>query len=84
MADEETPVEVKKLQVTITISSLGNERRTIRMGAADQESVDAALNEIHAAFGIVRVNNALRLTDSTGLTTIANLDNIAFVEVQVV
>lgn len=78
------PVEDKKFQVTITISSLGNERRVIRLPELTEEEVQNVLLSLDLRFRTARESNALRFTDVNGVLTFAHLDNVAFVEVHVV
>lgn len=82
MPDEETSPE-KKFDVRVVISSLGNERRTISMGLCSEDKVKEIMASIDAAWGVVRVSQALRLTGVDGVMVFANLDNVAFIEVQV-
>lgn len=77
--DEETTHKVQ-----VTISSLGNERRTIRFDSMTDEKIKALIEEVRLSFGTVRVSNALLLSGSDGVVVFANLDNVAFVEVHIV
>lgn len=77
--DEETTHNVQ-----VTISSLGNERRTIRFDSMTDEKIKALIEEVRLSFGTVRVSNALLLSGSDGVVVFANLDNVAFVEVHIV
>lgn len=77
------PVEVKKYRVTVTISSLGNERRKIELGEFEEEGAKAVIANVDAAFGTIRSSGALTLTGMDGGITFANLDNVAFVEIQI-
>lgn len=81
--NEDTPVAVQKFRTSITISSLGNERRVIQLGENDQDTIRGIIHSIDAAFGTVRNSQALTFTDSSGAVIFANLDNVAFVEVHV-
>ena len=74
--------EVETLRVSVVISSLGNERRTISLGELDKEAIGKLIGAIDATFGTVR-SSALMLTDANGTVVFANLDNTAFVEVQI-
>jgi hypothetical protein len=82
MAENEE--ENDKFRVSVTISALGNERRTIPLGERTQEEIQSIIRVIDAAFATVRASHALTLTDSNGVVVFANLDNVAFVEVHVV
>lgn len=75
--------EVETLRVSVVISSLGNERRTISLGELDKEAIGKLIGAIDATFGTVRSSGALMLTDANGTVVFANLDNTAFVEVQI-
>ncbi|HEY0771761.1 MAG TPA: hypothetical protein VGD31_15655 [Sphingobacteriaceae bacterium] len=77
--DEETTHNVQ-----VTISSLGNERRTIRFDSMTDEKIKVLIEEVRLSFGTVRVSNALLLSGSDGVVVFANLDNVAFVEVHIV
>lgn len=81
---ESDVVESKKHRVTVTISSLGNERRTLVFNDMEEERARSIVQSIDAAFGVIRTSNSLMLVDSSGVATFANLDNIAFVEVNIV
>lgn len=82
--NQENPeVETKKVSIRLTISSLGNERRTINLGECNEEQVREVISTVNSAFGTVRSSQALMLTGFDGTVTFANLDNVAFVEVHV-
>lgn len=81
--NEDEPVELKKYRVTVTISSLGNERRVIHLGEFEEAGAKAVITNVNDAFGTVRASSALTLTDTEGRITFANLDNVAFVEIQI-
>lgn len=81
---EDEVVETKKFRVTVTISSLGNERRTLVFNEQEQEAAQGIIRNVSEAFNVIRTNNSLMLVDSSGVATFANLDNVAFVEVNVV
>lgn len=83
MSEADEPIEVKKVNVRVTISSLGNERRVINFGECDEEQVEKIIQTVQSAFNKIRSNEALTLVGMDGLTTFANLDNIAFVEVHI-
>jgi len=78
MADEE-----KKFDVRVVISSLGNERRVIAFNELTQEQSGKLINDTHSAFDTVRKSSALLLSGSDSQIVIVNLDNVLFVEVQV-
>jgi len=75
--------EDKKYDVRVVISSLGSEKRTIRLGECSEEDIQKIVATVNAAFGTVRASQSLMLTDRDGIVVFANLDNIAFVEVNV-
>lgn len=75
--------ETKKYRVTVTISSLGNERRKIDLGELEEEAAKRVIATVDAAFDVVRRSNALMLSGTDGIAVFASLDNVAFVEVQV-
>jgi hypothetical protein len=79
--DEET--EDKRFRTQVTIGSLGNERRIIELGELDEKQFQEVIRTISLAFEVVRKSYALMLTGKDGVTTFANLDNVAFVEVHV-
>jgi hypothetical protein len=79
--DEET--EDKRFRTQVTIGSLGNERRIIELGELDEKQFQEVIRTISSAFEVVRKSYALMLTGKDGVTTFANLDNVAFVEVHV-
>jgi hypothetical protein len=79
--DEET--EDKRFRTQVTIGSLGNERRIIELGELDEKQFQEVIRTISSAFEIVRKSHALMLSGKDGVTTFANLDNVAFVEVHV-
>lgn len=72
-----------KSNVRVTISSLGNERRVINFGECDDEQVGKIIQTVQSALGTIRTSEALTLVGMDGVTTFANLDNVAFVEVHV-
>ena len=76
--------EPKKYRVTVTISSLGNERRTIQMGEFEEAGAKSVIENVHAAFNVIRTSDTLTLTGADGVVTFANLDNVAFIEVSIV
>lgn len=76
--------ETKKYRVTVTITSLGNERRTLVYDSLESEEAQKIVQSVDAAFGVIRTSNALMLVDSSGVATFANLDNVAFIEVNIV
>lgn len=80
MSDEQVE---NKSNVRVTISSLGNERRVINFGECDDEQVGKIIQTVQSAFGTIRTSEALTLVGMDGVTTFANLDNVAFVEVHV-
>jgi hypothetical protein len=80
MADEET----QKYEVRVVVSSLGNERRNISFGEMDDDQLQKLIQTVSVAFHSIRTSHALMLTGSDGVVIFANLDNVAFVEVQIV
>jgi hypothetical protein len=76
-------VKDKKFRTQVTIGSLGNERRIIELGELDQEQFQEVIRTVSSAFEVVRKSHALMLSGKDGVTTFANLDNVAFVEVHV-
>lgn len=76
--------EITTHNVQVTISSLGNERRTIIFDSMTDEKIKGLIEEVRLSFGTVRVSNALLLSGSNGVVVFANLDNVAFVEVHIV
>ena len=81
MAEEDK--EKVKHDVRLTISSLGNERRTILYKEQTDEEVRRMLETVSGAFGTIRTNESLLLTGSDGQIVIAHLKNVVFVEVHV-
>lgn len=73
----------QKSPVRVTISSMGNERRTINLGELDEDQIKNTLSLIDSAFQTIRTSQSLMLSGGDGLITFANLDNISFVEVHV-
>lgn len=84
MTESEEHVEEQKYRVTVTITTLGNERRVIQLGEVTADGAQSIVRTIDAGFGVVRQSSALMLSDATGVVTYANLDNVAFIEVNVV
>jgi len=78
MSDQE-----KNFDVRVTISSLSNERRTIIFRDQTKEEAQGIVQTCSNAYNIIRSNSSLLLTGSDGVIVIANLDNTAFVEVQI-
>jgi hypothetical protein len=76
-------VKDKRFRTQVTIGSLGNERRIIELGELDEKQFQEVIRTISSAFEVVRKSYALMLTGKDGVTTFANLDNVAFVEVHV-
>ena len=83
MNSVEPEEEDLKKNVKVVISSLGNERRTVHLGECSIDEIKGIMGTIEAAFHVVRVSQSLLLTGTDGITVFANLDNIAFVEVQI-
>lgn len=81
MSEETKP---KKYNVRVTISSLGNERRVVNFGECDDEQIDKIVQTVQSAFGTIRSSEALTLAGTDGVSVFANLNNVAFVEVQIV
>ena len=81
--EDQEAVTSEKYRTRVIISSLGNERRTIELGELDQDHIQSAIRTVDAAFQTVRHSNSLMFTDKSGIVIFANLDNVAFVEVQV-
>jgi hypothetical protein len=83
MSTPDEEAEDKKFRTQVTIGSLGNERRIIELGELDEKQFQEVIRTISSAFEIVRKSHALMLSGKDGVTTFANLDNVAFVEVHV-
>jgi hypothetical protein len=83
MSTPDEEAEDKKFRTQVTIGSLGNERRIIELGELDEKQFQEVIRTISSAFEVVRKSYALMLTGKDGVTTFANLDNVAFVEVHV-
>jgi len=73
----------EKHNVRVTISSLGNERRVVNFGECDDEQIDKIVQTVQVAFNVIRSSDALTLAGTDGVSVFANLNNVAFVEVQV-
>ena len=82
--EDDEPVQLKKHEVRVIISSLGNERRNINFGEMDDDGIQRLIQTVSNSFATVRAGHALFLTGSDGVVVFANLDNVAFVEVQIV
>lgn len=76
--------EVSTHDARITISSMGNERRTIKMNGLSDNALQKLIDTINNAFGVIRSSHALLLTGSDGVVVFANLDLATFIEVHIV
>lgn len=83
MPEGDNTVELKKHNVRVVFSSLGNERRTINFQDMDEGRVQELIETVSRAFGVIRQSDALFITGSDGVVVFANIKNIAFVEVHV-
>lgn len=83
MSDEDEPVETKKYNVQVIVSSLGNERRTISFNDVEQDQVKTIIQTAEAAFATLRTNESLLLTGSDGQIVLVNTKNVVFIEVRV-
>lgn len=75
--------EETKYQVRVTISSLGNESRSIKFGEMTDAEIQKLVQTVNTAFHTVRMSQSLQLVGSDGVVVFANLDNVAFVEVHI-
>ena len=81
MSEDQEPE--KTYETRVTISSLGNERRTIHLGQLTDSQVQETMQKVDMAFRVIRDSNALVLAGSDGQLVFAHLDNIAFIEVRI-
>lgn len=80
--DEEENLE-KLFRVSVTISSLGNESRVIKLGECTQSEATEVIKTVSQAFETIRKSQTLMLSGKDGTATFANLDNVVFVEVHI-
>jgi len=73
----------KKFNVRVIISSLSNERRNVIFDGLTQEQCAKIVSDTNSAFDTVRKNSSLLLSGTDGDIVIVNLDNVLFIEVQV-
>ena len=79
MSEEQAQVQ----DVRVVLSSLGNERRTIKFDNMSDEKIQNLIQTMNNAFGTVRTGSSLLITGSDGVVILANLDNVAFIEVHI-
>ena len=75
--------EEKKHDAHVTVSSLGNERRTVVFRELTREQSQEIIKTIQLSFETLRSTDSLLLTGSDGQIVFVNLKNVVFIEVRI-